>query len=229
MSEKVQSPKEKSKALNNSKINLPLRNHIYTVVAAFLGVAMGVGGSVGFLTSAIHSQMMADTSALRKQLTSFKPADYTYVNPGTPGALTYANICAAPSPNIASTTPTALTTQTSTPPSTTPTSLPTPPSTPPSTTPTTPQTIIKRIISGVLNKQVATVSNTGPSSYNKVEQSNSVTTKVSNTNSFNVVNNNSQTSSSGSSKVIENTSGGSSTSGSATNNSTTSLNFSITN
>ncbi len=221
MSEKVQSPKEKSKALNTNKIILPLRNHVYTVVAAFIGVAMGVAGSVGFLTSAIHSQMAADTAALRNQLTSIRAAGYTYGLSSASNPLT----CVEPSTTTAAAVTTSIT-----PPSTQPTMPPTPQTTttPPST-PSTPQTFIHKIISGVLNKQVANLSNTGPNSYNKIEQSNTVTTSVSNTNDVNLVNNNSQSTSSGSSKVIENTTGGTASTGAATNNSNTRFDLSISN
>ena len=75
----------------------------------------------------------------------------------------------------------------------------------------------------------ATISNTGPDSYNVIKQSNTSISTVKNENSVKVVNNNSQTANSGSVQSNDNTTGGSAASGEASNTSRSEYDISITN
>jgi hypothetical protein len=221
MSAQVRTRKAKNRSTSNNKKTLkPLTNHLYTLVAAFVGVALGVAGSAGFLSSTIHSQMMADTATLRSQLLSIRPAAASYTSATTGTSLN--NACVVPSSVTTPTSVPSITTASIT--STTPTS---------STTPQTPAaptyTFVHKLVSGVFNKEEATLSNTGPESTNNVSFTNTVNTEVTNTNTLNIENNNAQSSESGSSSSKANTGSGQVTSGSSNNSSSTDFNVSVSN
>ncbi|MGB4758944.1 MAG: hypothetical protein WBP26_02710 [Candidatus Saccharimonadales bacterium] len=75
----------------------------------------------------------------------------------------------------------------------------------------------------------ATISQTGPDSYNAVKFETKSVVTVENKNNLSVSNVSTQTASSGDAKVYDNTTGGSATSGNASNSNTTSVNFNVTN
>lgn len=82
---------------------------------------------------------------------------------------------------------------------------------------------------GGSNNTQASMSYTGPDSYNKISTTNTTTTNVTNTNDVRITNNNTQTATSGSAEVEHNTVGGNAVSGDASNTSNTSFNVSISN
>lgn len=75
----------------------------------------------------------------------------------------------------------------------------------------------------------ATIENTGPDSYNKVEFKSTTKIDVDNNNNLQVHNNNHQTASSGDATVTHNTTGGDATTGDATNTNSTTVRFEVTN
>jgi|SRR3989344_4271197 len=75
----------------------------------------------------------------------------------------------------------------------------------------------------------ASISRTGPDSYNKIEVKHKSDVRVTNNNNVNVTNNNTQNADSGNAKVYDNTEGGDATSGDASNISTTTIDLVVTN
>jgi hypothetical protein len=75
----------------------------------------------------------------------------------------------------------------------------------------------------------ATIENTGPDSYNKVESNSEASLEVSNYNHVEVSNTNNQTATTGDATVSHNTTGGDAMSGSASNTNSTTMSFSINN
>lgn len=75
----------------------------------------------------------------------------------------------------------------------------------------------------------ASITKTGPDSYNKVEFRNTSSVEVRNNNDISVTNNNSQTATSGDASVSRNTEAGNATSGDASNISTTTIDLSVSN
>ena len=101
---------------------------------------------------------------------------------------------------------------------------------PPSGTPSgSSQTFVTKLVKGTLQKNVASIENTGPNSENKIIESNQSTTTVTNTNDITVSNTNKQDAASGTAAVTENTTGGSATSGDASNTNTTGLKINVAN
>ncbi len=233
MTEPIVSQKEKANTSNQHKQLSLLKNNLYTMIAAFSGVALGVLATFGYMSSYLHSQLASQTAAINHQIVSMRPADLTSAQAGLTSN-TGANICAAPLGSTVATaaagnifasagqlTPAQSTTTTST---TTP-STPSAPVTPAG--PTT--TFVSKLVSGILAPENLTISNTGTSSKNTITASNQVETTLSNTNDINLSTSNSQTSSSGSATTTQNTTGGSATSGSSTNNNSTSMSVDVNN
>lgn len=75
----------------------------------------------------------------------------------------------------------------------------------------------------------ASITKTGPDSYNKIEVKHKSDVRVTNNNNISITNNNSQTAKSGDAKVYGNTEGGGATSGDASNTSSTTIDLMVTN
>lgn len=75
----------------------------------------------------------------------------------------------------------------------------------------------------------STIKDTGPDSYNKIENETEVQVRISNDNDLRVTNNNDQDARSGDARVSDNTRGGDAETGDATNSNTTTVNFNVSN
>lgn len=170
---------------------MAFKGHVYTMAAAFVGVVLGVLGSMGFMANYLQSQFAAQTSALDKRLVSVAPtATYNAcVVPSGSGSGAGAAKAAAATP-LAAVTP-----ETggkggdggsggggTTPP------------------------FVSQLING-------TISNTGPRSNNSITASNTYTSTTTNNNDVNVSNTNVQFAGSGAATSGGNTEGGSAQSG----------------
>lgn len=76
-------------ALGLETKTLQLKGHVFTMLAAFAGVVLGVLGSMGFVSNMLQSQFAAQNAQLGKQLVSVSPASDV-------------NACAVPSSSSAS-------------------------------------------------------------------------------------------------------------------------------
>ena len=229
MSEPIISQKEKANTPNHHKQLTLLRNNVYTMIAAFSGVALGVMATFGYMSSYLHSQLASQTAAITHKIVSMRPADLTSAQIAALTPNDYANICAVPSTTAVASAGSGIfasagkLTPATTP--TTPTTTPTTPSTP--VGPTT--TFVSKLVSGIFGPENLSISNTGTSSKNVINASNEVKTTVSNENDINISTSNNQTSNTGSASSTQNTTAGSSTSGSATNNNSTSMTLNVNN
>lgn|GEM_PF-6529351 len=210
MAQSVKSAKTAKKTTKNSNQQvLMMKNHLFTMIAAFAGVVFGVVGSLGFMANYIHSEFATETANLKSQVVKMVPsADVT------------TSTCSVPSSGGTGSGSNTSSVVTATAPAN-------------SSTWTPPAQGGKGggdvSIGNQWTKDSGSISNTGPDSTNKISFVAKNTTTVTNTNNVNVSSNNSQSAGSGSANVSGNTTGGSATSGEATNTNNTSVSLSVDN
>lgn len=190
------------------------RNHVYTMVAAFVGVVFGVLGSLGFVGSYMHSQFANETASLSHQIVSMMPSDMTTsactVPAGSTGSgsggvkpavvtaahITPTNNASAPSGNGNNGgAPAGNSSHNS---------------------------FVSQMVSG-------TISDNGRNSTNNLTQKVSNTETTTNTNTITTMNFNDQSAHSGKASVSNTVNGGSSTTGPATNTNSTTTSYDVEN
>lgn len=206
---------------------------LLTSSAAFLGVVIGVMGSLGFVGNYLHTQFANENAALSHQISSLKTNLSAYKTAAFTSSGTSSGQCTIPS---ASTANNVVTPSVSQQPSLITASslkqIPTTTSLPSSTVTKVPPISVYPFVQELSNGHfttTGTVSDTGYASNNNVTTNNAATQKVTNDNNLSINLSNPQTSTSGSSTVKNNTSSGSTTSGNTSNTSTTSLDVKVQN
>ena len=185
------------------------------MAAAFVGVILGVIGSLGFMANFMQAQFAAQTASFHQQLAQFTPAS-SYASSGVCTDGTVATASSDPAHATASA------------PQHAPvmggkgaeTPAPTTPANPVS--PSTPKPFVNQLIT-------ANIGNTGPRSTNTVEATNSYSSTVTNTNEVTVSNTNAQSATSGDVSASSNTTAGSQSSGDVENVNDTATSISISN
>ena len=175
---------------------IALKGHVYTMLAAFAGVVLGVLGSMGFVSNMLQSQFAAQNAALDKRIVATAPASDVNSCYGTSsasgGAGKSADKMAVAAPHEqaggkgADEQPAGGKGGDAHAP------------------------FVNQLISG-------SISNTGPNSSNSINATNNFNYTAVNNNNVGVTNSNTQTSTSGSSSVSNNTNAGSAQSGNADN------------
>lgn len=188
---------------------LQLRSNLFTFVAAFTGVAVGVFASLAMVAPMIRSEFATQSQKLSQQLLSAAPAAATL------------SACTVPADETGSTAGSgAAAVQTAT-----------------AVKPgggagggsSTSTVFVHKLVSGIWAKDTATISNTGTDSENEVSFTNTNTTTVSNDNDLSATNNNPQYAQSGNASASHNTTAGQTASGTATNDSDMNVTFKVVN
>jgi hypothetical protein len=189
---------------------------LFTVVATFAGVLVGVLAALSIVKSDVTAQVSAATSKLNNQFTTAADvADSSTISNSS-------TQCPVPAGSTTSTAPAAAVT--------TAASAPTiGKGGGNSTNPAPAPTFVHKLVSGTFTNDTGTITNTGPDSSNSVTFDNTNKTTVTNNNNFNLTNTTSQSSDSGSAKVVNNTTGGEAITGDATNNSSTAVEYRVSN
>lgn len=203
---------------NSTNISTPRRSRgnvltggVVVFVAAVAGVAAGVVASLAVVMPMVRAEFAAQSKLLDTKSVAVTPVGDVQACVGTPSAAVVAPQVLGASVSLPSGGQGGGTVV------------------PPSSSSGGSQTFVTNLVKGTLQKNAATIENTGPNSENKVIESNQSTTTVTNTNDIAVTNTNKQAAVSGSASVTENTTGGSATSGDASNANNTSLKINIAN
>lgn len=192
---------------NYNKQQTPLKNNAFTMLASFTGVVFGVLGSLGFVTSYLHTQLADQTAALNRSL-GMRNADLTSQCTGTSspagagagGASVQTASASTPGKGGGGGAGQGA----------------------------GGNTFVHKLVNGVLTSN-GTISNTGQGSTNTVSSNLTATTTVTNTNTLTATNNNPQVAVSGSATSNNNTTGGAANSGDSDNNSSTTFSYTVNN
>jgi hypothetical protein len=189
---------------------LAFKGHVYTMMAAFAGVVLGVLGSMGFVSNMLQSQFAAQNAAMEKRLVAVAPASDMTACYGTSAASTTGDVggkgaeVAAAEPHHEVGGKGADT--------------------------STPATGGKGADMPFVNQMInGSITNTGPDSHNTINASNTFNYSSTNNNNVNVSKNNNQSATSGSANTSSNTDAGSSQSGNADNHNSDTTWVNITN
>ena len=191
----------------NKKLS-SLNSNIFTMLAAFCGVVFGVLGSLGFVTSYIHSELASQTASLSHVISARNAdvvtSDQCVVPSGAAGSGGGVQTAAAPA----------------------------------SFTPGQGSggggqggggnTFVHKLVNGVFTAS-GTISNTGQGSTNEVNTTQTANMTVTNNNNLSFTNNNPQTATSGTSTANNNTTAGGNGSGDSSNTSNTNVTYIVNN
>lgn len=199
---------ETQSTTNSNKHVSPLKNNAFTMLASFTGVVFGVLGSLGFVTSYLHSALANQTAALNRTL-SVRNADLTSqcvssssaATSGGSGAGVQTASAVTPGMGAGGGAGSGAGGGNS---------------------------FVHQLTNGVLTS-TGTISNTGQGSSNQVNSTLNANMTVHNENNLSATNNNPQVATSGSAQSNQNTTGGSADSGDSGNSSSSSFSYTVNN
>lgn len=198
----------KANTVNPNKKLSSLNSNIFTMLAAFCGVVFGVLGSLGFVTSYIHSELASQTASISHVISARNADSITACTVPTGGGGASVQTASASSPASTSVTPglgsggggagggTSF---------------------------------VSQLVNGAFAPSTGTISNTGQGSSNQVNSTQTANMNVTNNNNLTAVNVNPQTATSGSSTANNNTTSGGNGSGDSSNTSNTNVTYNVNN
>lgn len=204
---------QKHKLNTPNKQQIAPNNFMFTILATFGGVMLGVLASLGVMRADMHSQFAAETASLNHQMVRLADANvaaggqFGQCSAPAGSAGQSSAVTAAASVGNSSSQPNGMSGGSG----------------------ANGPTFVHKLVSGVFANDTAAISNTGADSNNQVSFENSVQTTVTNTNNLSLNSSNSQTAVSGDAYSSRNTAAGPVATGSAQNSSIVDLTYNVTN
>ena len=199
----------KANTVNPNKKLSSLNSNIFTMLAAFCGVVFGVLGSLGFVTSYIHSELANQTASISHVISARNADSVTACTVPGGGGGASVTTASASSPASASVTPglgggggagggggTSF---------------------------------VSQLVNGAFAPSTGTISNTGQGSSNQVNSTQTANMNVTNNNNLTAVNVNPQTAVSGNTTSNNNTTTSGTGSGDSSNSSNTNVTYNVNN